>query len=253
VLFAEELGKGRPRVAVHGFTQTRRSWSPIAQRLQAGNHFTLVDAPGHGQSHDVRADLWGGARLLGQVGGPAGYLGYSMGARLCLHLALQQPDLVQSLVLVGGHPGITDPVERARRRRDDDALARRVETEGVTAFVDWWLHQSLFSTLDEAAAGRQERLTNTAAGLASSLRLAGTGSQQPLWDRLAELTMPVLIVAGALDEKFAALGRRTAAAVGGHAELALIAGAGHACHLERPEAFCQVLAGFWARYDHDDH
>jgi 2-succinyl-6-hydroxy-2,4-cyclohexadiene-1-carboxylate synthase len=250
VLLAEEVGKGRPLVAVHGFTQTRRTWLPIAQRLSDGNHFTLVDAPGHGASSDVRADLWRGAELLGQAGGLGGYIGYSMGARLCLHLALQRPDLVSCLVLIGGHPGIVDPQARASRHGDDRALARRLETEGVTAFVDWWLQQPLFSTLSESAAGRADRLTNTAEGLASSLRLAGTGSQQPLWDRLPELAMPVLVVAGQVDDKFARLGQRTAEAIGDNAEVVLIPGAGHACHLERPEAFCQLLADFLAKSGH---
>jgi 2-succinyl-6-hydroxy-2,4-cyclohexadiene-1-carboxylate synthase len=248
VLDGEELGKGPPLVAVHGFTQTRRSWLPIAQRLSADNHFTLVDAPGHGGSADVRANLREGADLLAAVGGPAGYIGYSMGARLCLHLALQHPELVLHLVLIGGHPGIVDPVERARRHADDDALARRVETEGVTAFVDWWLRQPLFSTLEPGAAGREDRVGNTAAGLASSLRLAGTGAQEPLWHRLAELAMPVLVVAGERDTKFSRLGHQTVAAIGGHARLVLIPGAGHACHLERPDAFCSVLSEFLAEH-----
>jgi 2-succinyl-6-hydroxy-2,4-cyclohexadiene-1-carboxylate synthase len=246
VLFAEEVGKGRPLVAVHGFTQTHRSWLEVARRLEGGNHFTLVDAPGHGGSSDVRANLWQGADLLAEIGGRACYIGYSMGARLSLHLALQHPDLVTGLVLIGGHPGIADPGQRASRHADDDALARRVEAEGVRAFVDWWLQRPLFSTLSTTAAGRDDRLGNTTSGLASSLRLAGTGHQDPLWDRLPDLAMPVLVVVGDLDVKFAGLGRQMADAIGGNAELVLIPDAGHACHLEQPEAFCAVLATFLA-------
>jgi pimeloyl-ACP methyl ester carboxylesterase len=115
--------------------------------------------------------------------------------------------------------------------------------------VDWWLQRPLFSTLSASAAGVQERRTNTAAGLASSLRRAGTGSQEPLWDRLAELAMPVLVVAGGLDAKFADVGRRAAEAIGGNAKLVLIPGTGHACHLEQPDAFCVALAEFLARLD----
>ena len=58
--------------------------------------------------------------------------------------------------------------------------------------------------------------------------------------------MPVLVIAGELDDKFAAIGRRLAAAMGANAELVLIPGAGHACHLERPDAFCLILADFLA-------
>ena len=250
MLFVEEVGKGSPVALVHGFTQTHRSWQPVVERLAALHHFMLVDAPGHGGSGGVRADLGEGARLLGQAGGRAAYVGYSMGARLCLHLALDRPDLVDSLVLVGGHPGIADPGQRRQRMVDDGHLAQRVTEEGVNAFVDWWLTQPLFSTLSSDAAGRADRLANTADGLASSLRLAGTGSQVPLWPRLRELAMPVLVVAGELDDKFAELGRRTVAAIGSNAELVLVPGAGHACHLERPDAFCLILADFLADAGH---
>ena len=244
MLAAEQVGKGPPVVLVHGFTQTRRAWLPVAHLLSGLNRFTLVDAPGHGGSGRVRADLWEGAALLGVTGGQAAYAGYSMGGRLCLHLALAQPELVERLVLVSASPGIDDPGQRAARRASDEALAQRIEAEGVAAFVDWWLAQSLFATLPASAAGREERLANTAEGLAGSLRLAGAGSQAPLWDRLSELAMPALVVAGDLDVTYVDIGRRMAGRIGDNAELVLIPGAGHACHLERLDAFCVVLADF---------
>jgi 2-succinyl-6-hydroxy-2,4-cyclohexadiene-1-carboxylate synthase len=244
VLAAEQVGKGPPVVLVHGFTQTRQAWLPVANLLSGLNRFTLVDAPGHGRSSGVQVDLWEGAALLGATGGKATYAGYSMGGRLCLHLALAQPELVERLVLVSASPGIEDPGQRAARRASDEALAERIEAEGVAAFVEWWLVQPLFSTLPASAAGREERLANTAHGLAGSLRLAGAGSQESLWDRLSELAMPALIVAGDRDATYVDIGRRMAAHIGDNTELVLIPGAGHACHLERLDAFCVVLADF---------
>ena len=73
----------------------------------------------------------------------------------------------------------------------------------------------MFGHVPDAANGIDERRRNTAAGLASSLRLAGTGTQEPLWDRLGELTLPVLVVVGGRDTKFTDLGRRLVAGVGG--------------------------------------
>ena len=249
MLQTERMGKGPSVALVHGFTQTGRSWRPVVERLQHLNQFTLVDAPGHGGSSEVDADLSEGAVLLGDVAGRASYVGYSMGGRLVLHLATTRPDLVERLVLIGAHPGIADEAERTARRASDTALARQVAAEGVPAFVDWWLSQSLFSTLPPDTADRHQRLTNTPAGLASSLRLAGTGNQTPLWDRLPALTMPVLVIAGELDSKYVAVARDTVAAIGTNAELVLIPGAGHACHLERPDAFCVVLADFLGNYN----
>jgi 2-succinyl-6-hydroxy-2,4-cyclohexadiene-1-carboxylate synthase len=246
VLYAERIGQGSPVTLVHGFTQTGRSWLPVVDRLRDLHTFTVVDAPGHGRSAEVAAGLWAGAGELGEVGGRGAYAGYSLGGRLCLHLALARPELVDALVLVGATAGIESEHERSERRAADEVLAQQIESDGVARFVERWLQGPLFSTLSADAAGLDERLTNTAAGLAASLRLAGTGTQEPLWDRVGGLDMPVLVVAGELDDKFAAIGRRLSGAIGRNAELVLIPGAGHACHLERPDAFCLTLADFLA-------
>lgn len=235
----------RPRVVlVHGFTQTRRSWRPLLAGLAEHHDVVAVDAPGHGRSSDLRTDLVDGARLLGETGGRADYVGYSMGGRLTLHLALERPDLVRRLVLVGATAGLDTEEERASRRAADEGLAQGLERDGLDPFLRRWLANPLFAGLSEETAGVEERLDNTVAGLASSLRLAGTGTQQPLWGRLGELTMPVLLVAGERDEKFTALAHRMAGAWGGPARVAVVAGAGHACHLERPRAFLDVVVAF---------
>ena len=226
---------------VHGFTQTGASWAALASSLAADHEVICIDAPGHGGSSDVRADLVDGGRLIGDVGGRATYVGYSMGGRLALHLALARPDLVERLVLLGATGGIDDERERAARRTADEVLAASIEADGVAAFVDRWLAQPLFAGLPDDPADRAHRGTNTAAGLASSLRLAGTGTQTPLWDRLPELSMPVLVLVGEHDTKFTALGRRLAEAIGPNAAFAVVPGAGHAAHLERPDTFVALL------------
>ncbi len=246
-----------PRVAlVHGFTQTGRSWGPIAARLAAAGHEVVCpDLPGHGEASDVRADLPGGADRLAAACGPCTYVGYSMGGRHCLHLALARPGLVQRLVLVGATAGIDDPAERAARRAADEALALTLdhppvergspgERQRLDAFLGSWLARPLFATLPLDRAGIEDRRRNTVDGLAASLRLAGTGTQEPLWDRLASLSMPVLIMAGALDAKFSALAHRMAAGVGPNARVEVLPGAGHAAHLEQPDAFAQAVLRF---------
>ena len=127
-----------------------------------------------------------------------------MGARFCLHLALERPELVDSLVLVSGTAGIDDDDERTARRRADDDLAEqldpadpaRSEAVPVATFVRRWMANPMFAGVGPEAGGLVERLTNTGPGLASSLRLAGTGTQEPLWSELHRLDMPVLVVTG---------------------------------------------------------
>jgi 2-succinyl-6-hydroxy-2,4-cyclohexadiene-1-carboxylate synthase len=161
-----------------------------------------------------------------------------MGGRLCLHLAVARPDLVERLVLVSATAGIDDPDERAARRRADEALAESVERHGLEAFLARWVAQPLFAGL--ADPGLDDRRQNTAAGLASSLRLAGTGTQQPLWSRLSSIDAPVLLVAGRNDAKFVTAAERMAGLLP-HPTVAIVDGAGHTVHLERPDEFRDLL------------
>lgn len=248
MLGTERRGQGPRMALVHGFTQTRRCWGPVADDLAADHEVVTVDAPGHGRSAQVRAHLWESADLLGGAGGDATYLGYSMGGRLCLHLALAAPERVRALVVVGATAGIDDPAQRAARRAEDEARARRLEAEGLEPFLERWLAQPLFAGLAEEVQCREERRENTVAGLAASLRLAGAGAQEPLWHRLEELAMPVLVIAGEHDQRFVALGRRMVDAVGDNASLALVPGAGHAAHLEAPAGFLGVLRPWLAAH-----
>lgn len=241
-------GAGPRLVLVHGFSQTSAHWREVAGVLAVDHEVVRVDAPGHGASAHLRADMVEGADLLAATGGRGTYLGYSMGGRLCLHLALARPDLVSGLVVVGATAGIDDPAERRRRIDADEGLARRLEEEGLVAFLARWLAQPLFAGLDEEAADVAARRQNTVAGLADSLRRSGTGAQEPLWTRLGELAMPVLVVAGGQDERFVALARRLAGTVGDNAEMALVAGAGHSAHLEAPPAFLELLRPWLRRH-----
>lgn len=245
-----------PLVLLHGFTQTGRSWASLTAPL--GRHFALVlpDAPGHGASSLVEADLWQTAQLLaGTVPGPAYWAGYSMGGRMALHVALGHPERVDRLVLISTTAGIEDPTERDLRRSADHALATRLEDQGLERFLSEWLAQPLFATLPPEQAGIEARRANTAAGLASSLRLAGTGSQDPLWARLGELRarrLPVLLVAGQLDDRYCQHAERMAEAIGPSAEVLIVPGAGHACHLERPQLVAAAIARFCRAPSNED-
>jgi 2-succinyl-6-hydroxy-2,4-cyclohexadiene-1-carboxylate synthase len=253
-LAARTDGAGPRLVLAHGFTQNARSWGPFLPLLAARHEVVTVDLPGHGGSGRVRADLSGSAELVGVAGGHGDYLGYSLGGRVLLHLALARPDLIRRLVLVGATAGIEDDEARAARRAGDDTLAASLEAavardgaqRALDAFLERWLAGPLFATLAPADACVEERRANDALGVAASLRGCGTGTQLPLWERLPSLAMPVLVIAGVLDEKFAALGRRMVRTIGVNATLALVPGAGHACHLERPAATARVVEAFLA-------
>jgi 2-succinyl-6-hydroxy-2,4-cyclohexadiene-1-carboxylate synthase len=237
---ARSDGDGR-LVFLHGFTQTHHHWHPCAHLVahdldrKLGSEPTLafVDLPGHGLSADERLPIADSGDALADLIGPGTVIGYSMGARFALHAVLSPRSRIDRLVLIGGTAGIDDPGERADRHVADEARADRVERIGVAAFLDEWLAAPLFATLPADARGLAHRRRNSAPGLAASLRDAGTGAMSPLWTALQRIEIPVLVLAGELDTKFTALGRRMTDLLP-QATFAAVPGAGHAAHTERP-------------------
>lgn len=240
-----------PLVLLHGFTQTGVSWRPVVEHLPTHRRVLTPDLPGHGTAGALRLDLVASAARLAEVIGdePAVVVGYSMGGRTALRLALDHPRSVAGLVLLGATAGIDDDRERADRRAADEALADRIEREGVESgaidrFIAEWLAQPLFADLTPEPDDLAARRANTPEGLASSLRLAGTGTMDPpWWMELGSIEVPTLVAWGERDQKFAALGRRLAAAIGANATTASIDDAGHAAHLEQPAAAAHLISG----------
>lgn len=252
-------GAGRPLLLLHGFTGSAATWAPHLRALWASQRTIAVDLLGHGRSdapsdpgrHALPAQAADLAALLGRLDAiPADVIGYSMGARVALQLAVDHPAAVRRLVLESPSAGIADPAERARRRASDDELAAAIERDGVPAFVERWEALPIFasqSALPPAARRRlrRQRLANDAAGLAASLRGAGQGAMEPLHGRLGEVRAPTLVVAGRLDEA----GTERAVAVAGavrDARLEVVEGAGHTPHLEQPAAFRRIVVSFLA-------
>jgi 2-succinyl-6-hydroxy-2,4-cyclohexadiene-1-carboxylate synthase len=231
---------------LHGFSGTHRAYDAVIAGLPAERYRPLApDLPGHGASGGRRPiDL---ATCLADLAAlaPARFVlcGYSLGGRVALHLALAHPDRVARLVLVSTTAGIEDPAARALRRRDDEALADRIEREPVAAFVRRWRAQALFAAEPDAvrAAASADQLRNTTTGLAAALRGLGTGTMEPVWDRLDELRMPATVLAGERDEKFVSLGRRLAERLPA-ATIEIVPGVGHGILREAPARVAAALA-----------
>ena len=239
-------------VLVHGFTQNSISWRWVASQLESSFLVTSVDLPGHGDSSEVRAaDLDHASELLANTTEHATYVGYSLGGRVCLNLAVKHPELVDALVLVSTSPGIESYEEREQRRRSDDALADRLDPPDPSVtpiklvdFLHDWVSQSLFAHLDATVSDLNSRLTNTPEGLAHSLRTVGAGRMQPLYQELSKLEMPVLYLAGIVDTKYTRLAERAAELTGENATLVIVEDSGHAVHFEHHEKFYELLRAF---------
>ncbi|MEX0663574.1 MAG: alpha/beta fold hydrolase [Acidimicrobiia bacterium] len=222
---------------VHGFTQTIRSWEPMEARLPRDWDVQPLEVPDG-------LDFVATAETLGMRGGTSTWVGYSMGGRLSLRLALDRPDLVERLVLVSASPGIASPGEREARLAADERRVHDLERDGVEKFLEHWLSQRLFETLPREAAMINDRRRNTLHGLAHQLRALGQAAHEPMWDRLSSLEMPVLIVCGQWDRAYTEIAEKTGAAIGSNARVVTIDKAGHALHLERPDELAHALVSW---------
>lgn len=241
-LWTETRGRGPRMVFLHGFTQAGASWNPVLEACaDLGAEVVLPDLPGHGRSNSTTLGLNDTADVLAASFGSAFYVGYSMGGRLALHMTVRYPNLVKGLLLFGATAGLATENERTKRREADELLAQDLEATGVPAFLQRWLSNPMFATLPGDPKGLLLRQQNTVEGLASSLRLSGTGSQDSLWDGLNAIRVPTIIATGDRDEKFTATGQQMTTRIGPNATFTAINNAGHACHLERPQAAADLI------------
>jgi 2-succinyl-6-hydroxy-2,4-cyclohexadiene-1-carboxylate synthase len=215
----------RPTLAfVPGFMQRGDAWAAVAGRLSESYPSVLLD-----RADDTPPD---GAVVVG----------YSMGGRIALHAALAEPARWRALVTLGVSAGVDDP---ASRRAADEELAAWIESHPIEEVVERWEGQAVFATqpAELVEAQRRGRLAHDPAELARLLRAYGQGTMPPVWDRLPELRLPVLCVAGALDERYVAAGRRMASLLP-DGTLRTVAGCGHAPQLEQPAAVADELRAF---------
>jgi 2-succinyl-6-hydroxy-2,4-cyclohexadiene-1-carboxylate synthase len=231
-------------ILLHGFTHTGASWEHVIGGMGERYRALAPDIRGHGAASMARPITL--AAVLGDLDrlAPRNFdlVGYSMGGRIALHAALALSARVRRLVLISASPGIADPQERTERRRADDRLASELRALSIERLADRWEQTPVLGGQppEVAAAARTDRLRNRPEGLALALQGLGTGALPSLWERLAELQIPLLLVVGERDVKFREIAVRMAEAIAS-AELAVVAGAGHAVHLEQPRKVAGLL------------
>lgn len=235
----------RTLVLLHGFTHTGASWSRV--RVELGERYSALapDIRGHGAASSVEPVSLEGvlADLAAMAPNRVGLVGYSMGGRIALHAALAMPERVRRLVLIGASPGIASAAERDQRRQADEALADRMETMTIEGFAHEWADTPVLAGLpaEVQVEVHADRLRSSVPGLARALRGLGTGALPSLWDRLGEVRIPVTVIVGERDAKFRAIAAQMAEALPG-ASVEVLAGAGHAVHLEAPGRVAELIA-----------
>ena len=232
-------------VLLHGFTHTGASWDAVIAELPERYKALAPDIRGHGAAAALPVNLRAVIDDIAELSADRCTLvGYSMGGRLALHAALALQSRLHRLVLIGASPGIEDPEERKRRRESDERLAQEIEQETIEDFARRWASTTTVLAGQPARVlerAHADRLRNTPTGLASALRALGTGALPSLWPRLPELQIPVTLVVGERDQKFGAIAGQMARQLP-HADLVVVPAAGHAVHLEAPQAVAKLIA-----------
>jgi 2-succinyl-6-hydroxy-2,4-cyclohexadiene-1-carboxylate synthase len=224
-------------VFIPGFMQPGDAWSPVAEHLPERYPSTFLEHREH--SYEGRLGE------IAEAGKGAVIAGYSLGGRLALYAALSDPGSYAALVTVGASAGIDSPATRSARRDADERLAAWMETAPIHDIVAIWERQPLFADQSDAVveAQRPGRLAQDPRSLASLLRTAGQGTLDPVWPLLGRLDLPFLALAGALDDRYSRKARRLASEAP-RARAAIVENAGHAAHLQRPDAVASLLVEF---------
>jgi len=214
-------------VLLHGFAGTARHWDRVAALLDRERYSPLA--------LDLRAPA--PEEIAAQLPERFILCGYSMGGRVALHVAASVPRRVSALVLLSTTAGVEDP---AARLRADEQLAS--EIGDVERFIARWRTTPLFAGdpdwVHDEIADDTRRLT--AAQIATMLRAYSPGRLPPLWDRLHELTMPAVVLAGERDTRYREIAVRLAGALP-NARCEIVPGAGHRLALEAPQAVADAI------------
>ncbi|MCH8027313.1 MAG: 2-succinyl-6-hydroxy-2,4-cyclohexadiene-1-carboxylate synthase [candidate division Zixibacteria bacterium] len=256
-LYYETQGSNKsPAILMlHGFLGSSKDWSEVAETLKEKFFCILPDLPGHGRTMllaDSEYTMQSAAESLLAVLNreeikQCALVGYSMGSRLALYMALAHPEYFSKLILESASPGFKTEKEREARVESDVIVINRLKTQTMHEFITNWYSQALFSSIRQDSSNFEkllkDRSENNAEALSKSLKFMGTGVQPVLWDILPDLIPPTLLIVGANDNKFKSVALEMAersAAI----RVVTIQSAGHNAHFERPQEYIIELQKF---------
>ena len=246
-----------PVIFLHGFTGSAEEWSSFFGQINPDYFPIAIDLPGHGKTKILQdVDAYSAALYIDVINNVLEYfkiektilLGYSMGGRAALSYALAYPQKISALILEGATAGIENEKERETRIKNDTVLIEKLLSEGIDDFINYWMSLPFFRSLKSLSDDEYNKLVcrkkeNSPRELAKSLKGFGTGEMPPLWSKLHLLEIPVLLIAGSLDTKFARINRKMNEIIP-ISKLAIMEDCGHNTHLENKEEFIILVNNF---------
>jgi 2-succinyl-6-hydroxy-2,4-cyclohexadiene-1-carboxylate synthase len=243
---------------LHGFMGDSYDFDAVLPFLWDDFCCLILDLPGHGQTKVLGEDRSYGMdktaialiNLLQHLQlTRVGLIGYSMGGRLALYLALYFPEYFSQVILESASPGLKTAIARQQRINQDSQWIKKLLNEEFSDVLTQWYQQPLFASLRRQADFPllwARRLGNSPQALAQSLQYLGTGQQPCLWQKLAQGSIPLMLLVGGQDRKFVEINREMT----GHypqAQLTIFPDCGHSLHLEDSPQFAHSIKQFLSK------
>lgn len=246
-----------PIIFLHGFLGNCHDFDEVILHFSSDFYCLAIDISGHGKTqvlgrenhYSMKNTAQGLIKFLDALSITQCILmGYSMGGRLALYLALHFPEYFYKVVLESASPGLKTDDERRKRIQHDLKLAKKLETEDFPSFLSHWYDQPLLRSIKEHP-NFERMLERRCQGdpweLSKSLRGLSTGAQLSLWDKLPQTSLPFLFLVGELDKKFVTINHEMASLCQ-PAHLEIASSCGHNVHFENVGLFVEVVRQFFS-------
>jgi len=239
----------------HGFMGSGKDFNKIAKGAFSKKYYSiLIDLPGHGNSLNLAdhmyqfSGLWDALdELLKQCRKTKAFVGYSMGARIALSYYLERKPRIDQFVFESGNPGLENERLIASRKIDDQQLLAKLRKDDYAEFLTYWYDQALFNSLNENSEVKtkliESRMGNKAEEVGKALKGFSISTQKNYWPELKNLDIPVLLLSGERDCKYAEIVKRMSALISDAKEI-VFTNSGHIVHVEEPEPYKRAVEKF---------
>ena len=244
-----------PILFLHGFTGCANDWTFLFNKLPQKFAPVAIDLIGHGDTDSPENQShYSCGSIIYQIDSIIKQLeiekfliaGYSLGGRAALSYSVKYPYKILAAVFESTSAGMQDMTEKKLRVEHDLLLSDKIREKGVDWFLDFWLKQPIFGSLNkfyDLEDLKGNRSKNNAVGLANMLAGFSSGLMSCYLEELYYLNFPVLLLCGELDEKFKTINRIMSERFK-DVHIKIIEDAGHNVHLEKPELFTKLVVEF---------
>ena len=246
----EIIGQGQPLVMLHGWGMHSGVWQPLIKKLSAQYMLYLVDLPGMGNSRPLEPyHLHALADEVAQViPGVSDVLGWSLGGLVAQRIALNQPDRIRRLVLVGSTPCFVNKAgwDAGIEPSNFETFANNVNSDYKATIMQFLTLQCMKaddarSTLKQLRASFDTRPTPTQTTLQRALHIL---LESDLRDEVANIRKPTLLIHGDRDTLAPVQAAHWMMQQLPHGFLRVISGSAHAPFLSHSEQFTTALNQF---------